>query len=275
MTENNRLPTLYIPHGGGPCFFIKPEDMPPGMPSGVWDSMADYLIGIDAMVGRRPKAVLVITAHWLTPRPTFSVIQKPDLYYDYYNFPDYTYQLKYPVAGAPEVAARARALLADAGIASDSDDTRGIDHGVFIPFLLIYPDADVPIVAMSLQQDMNAAEHLAIGQALAPLRDENVLIVGSGMSFHNMRAMMTGTRDPASEQFAAWLTDAATAPPAQRNAALAAWEQATGARASHPVQAQEHLIPLMVAAGAADSDVGKESFSDQLGGNRLSGYTFG
>lgn len=273
MFDANRLPTFFIPHGGGPCFFIKPEDMPPGMPKDTWASMAAYLRGIDAMVGRRPKAVMVISAHWLTPRVTFGTAAQHHLLFDYYNFPSYTYELTYPAAGAPDVAARAAALLTAAGIASDADNARGIDHGVFVPFKLIYPDADVPIVPMSLQQNLDAAQHIAIGTALAPLRDEGVLIVGSGMSSHNMRALMTGTLNAEARTFDHWLNAVVTAPTDQRDAALGAWERAPAARASHP-QA-EHLIPLMVAAGAGHTDIGRATYNDVVMGKALTGFTFG
>jgi aromatic ring-opening dioxygenase catalytic subunit (LigB family) len=153
------------------------------------------------------------------------------------------------------------------------DDSRGIDHGVFIPFKLIYPDADVPIIPMSLMQNMDVAQHITIGQALAPLRDEDVLIVGSGMSFHNMRAMMTGTHAAESAAFDTWLSDAVAADQPKRNVALSQWANADGSRASHPQE--EHLLPLMVAAGAAGADLGRKTFGGTLGNLRLSGFTFG
>ncbi len=273
MSTPDRLPTFFIPHGGGPCFFIKPDDMPPGMPKDTWHKLEAYLRSVDGLVGRRPKAVLVITAHWMTPRPTFGTADAHPLLYDYYGFPDYTYRFNYPAVGAPYVARRAAELLAAAGIESDFDNQRGIDHGVFVPLMLVYPDADVPIVPMSLQQNLGAADHLAIGAALAPLRDEDVLIIGSGMSFHNMRAMMTGTQNEDAAIFDSWLSAAGAAAPEDRSAALAAWEKAPGARAAHPDE--EHLIPLMVSAGAAGQDMGHKTFSGTLGGKRLSGFTFG
>ena len=272
---HTRLPTLFIPHGGGPCFFIKPEDVPPRMPKGMWDPMAAYLRGIDALVGRRPKAVLVVTAHWLTPRPTLGNAATHELLYDYYGFPDYTYRFDYPAKGAPDVAARAVELLGQAGISADTDDARGIDHGVFVPFMLVYPDADVPIVPMSLQQDLRADEHRAIGAALAPLRDEDVLIVGSGMSFHNMRAMMTGSVNHEPALFDQWLSQAAGAAPAARGDALDHWTAAPGALASHPRGGEEHLLPLMVAAGAARDDIGRTTFHAMTGPTAISGFTFG
>ncbi len=273
MTESNaRLPTLFLPHGGGPCFFMDP---PAGAPD-TWDRMAAFLRSIDASLGVRPKAVLVISGHWETPRPTVHVGTTPKLLFDYYGFPEHTYHLTYPVHGAPAVAARVRQLLDAAGIASDEEAERGLDHGVFVPFLLVYPQADVPIVEMSLREDLDPAAHLAIGRALAPLRDECVLIVGTGMSFHNLRAFFSrdaSVRDQA-ERFDAWLAETVeTHDPAARDARLARWEQAPGARAAHP--REEHLLPLMVAAGAANGDAGRRTYSDHVFGTAQSGFRFG
>jgi aromatic ring-opening dioxygenase catalytic subunit (LigB family) len=274
MDDTKKLPTYFIPHGGGPCFFIKPQDLPPGMPKDTWAPLASYLRGIDAAIGRRPRAVLVITAHWLTHRPTVGTATSHSLLYDYYNFPDYTYRLHYPAKGAPGVAARVVELLGKAGIAADTDDQRGIDHGVFVPFMLIYPDADVPIVPMSLHHGLDAAEHLAIGSALAPLRDEGVLIVGSGMSFHNIPAMMSLSHSTEAAAFDRWLSATVEDPdPVRRNASLAQWEQAPAARIAHPQE--EHLIPLMVAAGAGGPDLGYRSYAGMLGGKPLTGVDFG
>ena len=273
MTASTRLPTFFVPHGGGPCFFIKPEDMPPGMPKDLWGNMAAFLKGVGGQVGRKPKAVVVATAHWLTERPTIGNAAEHELYYDYYGFPPYTYQLDYKPKGAPQVAARVAELLAGAGIASDMDGKRGLDHGVFVPFKLIYPDADVPIVPMSLRADLDPQAHIEIGRALAPLRDEDVLIVGSGMSFHNMRAFMRRTHAEQAAAFDAWLAKAATAPPAERDAALAHWSEGTAALDAHPEE--EHLIPLMVAAGAAGADFGRRTYSETLGAHALSAFTFG
>jgi aromatic ring-opening dioxygenase catalytic subunit (LigB family) len=244
MTD--RLPTLFIPHGGGPCFFMDPPATAPHY----WDNMAAYLRGLASDVGVRPKALLIVSGHWETPRPTLNIAAHPALLYDYYGFPEHTYQLSYPAPGAPELAPRVQALLADAGFASDTDAERGLDHGVFVPMLLSYPDADIPILQLSLQQDLDPAQHLAIGRALAPLRDEGVLIIGSGMSFHNLRTLFGPGGDAGSEQFDAWLT-----------------------REAHP--REEHLLPLMVAAGAAGADPGRRTYADHLGGKALSGFQFG
>ncbi|MGD0635905.1 MAG: class III extradiol ring-cleavage dioxygenase [Beijerinckiaceae bacterium] len=266
-----RLPTLMIPHGGGPCFFMDPPAHAPHL----WDRMAAYLRGLDAEIGRRPKAVLVISAHWETEVPTLHYAERQSLLFDYYNFPAHTYELTYPAKGAPEVARRAAALLAAAGIATAAETARGLDHGVFIPFKLIYPDADVPLVQLSLQKDLSPALHIQIGQALAPLRDEDVLIVGSGMTFHNLREIFSGRATAASVEFDTWLAEVLdTSDAAARAQNLVAWAGAPGARLSHPEE--EHLLPLMVVAGAAGSDPGKRNYSENLGGTSAqSGFRFG
>ncbi|HEV3157868.1 MAG TPA: class III extradiol ring-cleavage dioxygenase [Candidatus Baltobacteraceae bacterium] len=269
----HRLPTLYLPHGGGPCFFMDPM---PGLPPDLWDGMATFLRGVDAALGRRPKAVLVISAHWEAARPTVGSTARPTLIYDYSGFPEHTYRLKYPAAGSPALAARVRVLLAEGGLASDEDAQRGLDHGVFVPFLLVYPEADVPVVQLSLLHDVNAGAHVAIGKALAPLRDEGILIVGSGMSFHNLRTFLRRdtNAEAAAENFDQWLNEAVTkSNPAIRNRKLSAWHEAPGATACHPHP--EHLLPLMVAAGAAGDDRGHRVYHERLLGKAISGFRFG
>jgi aromatic ring-opening dioxygenase catalytic subunit (LigB family) len=270
---SDRLPSLYIPHGGGPCFFM---DTPPGLPRDLWDRMATYLRGIGASLGRKPSQVLVISGHWETERPTVNTATRPPLLFDYYGFPEHTYRLTYPVAGSPSLARRVRELLAAAEIPSDEEPERGLDHGVFIPFKLVYPDADIPMVQLSLNRNLDAATHLSLGRALAPLRDEGVLIVGSGMSYHNLRDLYSS--DPrvmrAAADFDGWLNDAVTeSDSAARERKLAAWHQAPGARAAHP--RPEHLIPLMVAAGAAGEDPGRRTYNEPLLGKPISGFQFG
>jgi aromatic ring-opening dioxygenase catalytic subunit (LigB family) len=274
MSRNStRLPTLYIPHGGGPCFFM---ETPPGLPRDLWDRMATYLRGIDASLGTRPESVLVISGHWEAERPTVNTALRPPLLFDYYGFPEHTYRLTYPVPGSPALARRVRDLLGAADIASDEEPERGLDHGVFVPFKLIYPEADIPIVQLSLNRNLDAATHLRMGHALAPLRDEGVLIVGSGMSYHNLRDLFSS--DPramrAAAEFDAWLTEAVTeSDSVLRETKLAAWHQAPGARAAHP--RPEHLIPLMVAAGAAGGDAARRNYNEPLLGKPVSGFQFG
>lgn len=268
-----RLPALFIPHGGGPCFFVDPF---PGQPAGLWDRMANYLRGIDASLGRRPEAVLVISGHWDCPAATVNTAVRHTLLFDYLGFPEHTYRLTYPAAGSPRVAGRVRELLSAAGLVSGEEPARGLDHGVFVPFKLIYPEADVPVVQLSLESGFDAARHVAIGAALSPLRDEGVLIAGSGMSYHNLRKFMT--QDPraswSAQEFDEWLNEAVTQTDAGRRAAdLERWTEAPGALECHPTP--EHLIPSLVAAGAAGSDPGRRPYSDYLAGKAISGFEFG
>jgi aromatic ring-opening dioxygenase catalytic subunit (LigB family) len=266
-----RLPTLMIAHGGGPCFFMAPHDP---QPPSIWDGLCAHLRGLDEAIGERPRAVLVISAHWETDIPTVHEAEAHSLLFDYYNFPAHTYRLTYPARGAPEIAARTRHLLEAAGIPAAREVARGLDHGVFIPFKLIYPDADAPIVQLSLQADLSPARHVEIGRALTPLRDEGVLIVGSGMTFHNLREGPSPRAAAAAEAFDDWLLDTLTLGSDAREAGLAAWSQAPGGRISHP--REEHLLPLMVAAGAAGRDPARRIYSEKLGGRMaLSGYRFG
>lgn len=271
MTET-RQPTLYIPHGGGPCFFM---DSLPGRPREIWDGLAAYLTGLQAELPERPAAILVVSAHWEEPRPTVNVCAHPPMLFDYYGFPEHTYRLSYPAPGSPELAARVRALLEGAGIAAAEDAARGFDHGVFVPFLLAFPDAETPVVQLSLKAGLDPAAHLAIGAALAPLRAEGVLIVGSGMSYHNLRHFFAAdpAGDAASVAFDDWLDAAATAEPEARMRALCGWEGAPYARHCHP--REEHLLPLMVAAGAAEGDRGRRSYNERIVGKAHSGFRFG
>jgi aromatic ring-opening dioxygenase catalytic subunit (LigB family) len=268
----NRLPTLFIPHGGGPWPYMEATMGPADM----WDPLGAYLRGLGEAIGRRPKAVLVVSGHWETPQPTVNAAARPKLLFDYYGFPEHTYRLAYPAPGSPELAAEVRALLAHAGIECGEDQQRGFDHGVFIPFMLIYPSADIPIVQLSLRADLDPAAHLAMGRALAPLRGEDVLIVGSGMSYHNLREFRSSNprANQASVRFDDWLTAAVEKPePVVRERELCAWATAPDALACHPES--EHLVPLFVAAGAAGADRGKRTFNDRILGKAVSAYQFG
>ncbi len=271
MTATTRLPTLFIPHGGGPCFFMGPMG---GLAPDAWDAMANYLRGIDAAIGVRPRAVLVISGHWETGRLALNVQANPPLLYDYYGFPEHTYKLTYPAPGAPDLAREVAALLQGAGFPVEFEQERGLDHGVFVPFKLIYPDADVPVLQLSLQQNLDPAEHLAVGRALAPLRDQGVLIIGSGNSYHNLRDFLGPRGTAAATAFDTWLNTALTGDdPAERTRKLTAWTAAPGALESHP--RAEHLLPLMVAAGAAGDDAGTRTFHGPIAGKPISGFQFG
>jgi aromatic ring-opening dioxygenase catalytic subunit (LigB family) len=164
-------------------------------------------------------------------------------------------------------------LLGSAGFKTATDPQRGFDHGTFVPLKLAYPDAEVPTIQLSLKAGLDPAEHLAIGRALAPLRDEGVFIIGSGMTFHNLRAFRDPRSQPVAETFDAWLREAATAEPAERDKQLVSWSLAPAARAAHP--REEHLLPLMVIAGAAGADRGKIAYNGTFAGLRLSAYHYG
>lgn len=264
-----RLPTLFLPHGGGPCFFMDWH------PPDAWDRMAAWLRGVDAMLGVRPRAVLVISAHWEAPAFTVNTQAAPALLYDYYGFPEHTYELTYPAPGNPALAMQLRDMLATAGLPVATEAVRGLDHGVFVPFKLIYPRADVPVVQLSLQAGLDPAQHIAAGRALASLREQGVLIAGTGMSYHNMQRFRRdgGPVDPDSVAFDAWLAQTVALPADAREQALLRWETAPAARAAHP-QA-EHLLPLHMVAGAAGLDAGRRVFQDQVLGSVQSAFMFG
>jgi aromatic ring-opening dioxygenase catalytic subunit (LigB family) len=265
-----RLPTLYIPHGGGPCFFMQWTMGPPD----TWNRMAEWLRGLAASVGDRPKAVIVISAHWEEEEFSVTESPRPPLLYDYYGFPEHTYRLTYPAPGSAELAARIQQLLAKVGIATRGDGARGFDHGVFIPFKLIYPDADMPIVQLSLKAGLDPDAHLAAGRALEPLRDQDILIVGSGMSYHNMRGFGATGATSAADAFDAALTEMVCLPSVQlRNERLGARAALPHARDCHP--REEHLLPLMVAAGAAGGDGGRRIFNDHVMNVAVSAFQFG
>jgi aromatic ring-opening dioxygenase catalytic subunit (LigB family) len=266
-----RLPSLFITHGGGPCFWM--EFGPPFGPH-AFDKLRAYLAGLIDSLPERPKAILMISGHWEEDRPTVSTATKPGMLFDYHGFPEHTYRLSYPAPGAPHLAERARGLLQAAQIDCGTDNTRGFDHGVFVPQLIIDPKAEIPVVMLSMRHDLDPAAHIAIGQAIEPLRDEGVLIIGSGNSYHNLREFFGARGGEASLAFDDWLNATVTeADPEARNVRLRAWAEAPGARASHP--REDHLIPLMVAAGAGGTDAGRRSFRDLLGGKAVSCFSFG
>ena len=267
--KQQRMPTVFLPHGGGPCFFM---EWTMG-PADTWDPLASFLRSFDQLVGARPDAIIVASGHHEGDVVEINSGVSPPMLFDYYGFPDHTYELSYPAPGSPGLAERVGGLLDAAGIDHRLDPDRGFDHGVFVPLLLMYPHADIPIVQVSLRSDLDAGFHLDLGETLAPLRDHGVLIVGSGLSYHNMSAFMTPRAARDSRVFDDWLTAACTSEPATRQAKLAGWDQAPAARAAHP--REEHLLPLMVVAGAAGDDVGRTVFSDTIMGATISAYAFG
>jgi aromatic ring-opening dioxygenase catalytic subunit (LigB family) len=263
-----RMPVVFVPHGGGPWPFV---DL--GFGRVGERELADYLGALATVPRQAPKALLVISAHWEEPVPTVMTAARPPMLYDYSGFPPESYQITWPAPGDPALAARVRGLLGAAGFASAEDAARGFDHGAFVPLKLAFPEARVPTVQLSLRRGLDPQEHLALGRALAPLRDERVYIIGSGMTFHNLRAFGDPRARAASEEFDAWLRVTAALPEPERNQRLADWAKAPAARFVHP--REEHLLPLMVIAGAAGNDRGATGYEGVMMGVRLSSYHFG
>lgn len=273
MTEKaaanvNRLPVIFLPHGGGPWPFV---DLRIGSKAEQAE-MASYLRTISAVPKTPPKALLVISAHWEEAVPTVTSGEHPPMLYDYYGFPPESYEITWPAPGEPALAERVRALLSGAGFETAENKQRGFDHGTFVPLKLAYPNAELPTVQLSLKRGLDPKEHLALGRALAPLRDEGVFIVGSGMTFHNLAAF-----GPQSSQAAAafddWLRQTTVQEQSARDAGLADWSRAPSARKAHP--REEHLLPLMVIAGAAGADRARLAYGGKIMGLQLSAYHFG
>jgi len=242
-------------------------------PPDTWDALRAWLEGLVPSLPEKPTAIVIASAHWEADPVRVTTMTAPPLLYDYGGFPAHTYELTWPAPGAPDLAQRMRSLLRDAGIDSADEPERGFDHGVFVPLKVMVPDADIPTVSLSLRPYLDPAFHRKIGAALAPLRDDGVLILGSGNSYHNMRGFMAGDGLEASRRFDAWLHDAVIRTGAARSAALDAWAGAPAAADSHP--REEHLIPLMIAAGAAADEPGAAVFSDVIMGAQLTGVRFG
>jgi aromatic ring-opening dioxygenase catalytic subunit (LigB family) len=241
---------------------------------GRYDALKASLEAIPGELPVKPRAVLVVTAHWEAPEPRISAGAAPGMIYDYGGFPDYTYRIRYGAPGDPELAAQVQALLGSAGIAAQLDPERGFDHGTFSAMAPIYPAADVPIVQLSLKYGLDPAGHLAIGRALAPLRQDGVLIVGSGLSYHNLR-LFGPAGAQASHLFDAWLRETMAMPPAERSARLLAWDRAPAARQAHP--REEHLLPLMVAVGAAEQEAAHVQYHEEafMGALAVSSFRIG
>jgi aromatic ring-opening dioxygenase catalytic subunit (LigB family) len=262
------MPVVYLPHGGGPWPFVElgigsREEL--GL-------LTTYLEALPTVPSTAPKALLVISAHWEEPVPTVMTSARPPMLYDYYGFPPESYQITWPAPGEPALADRVRQLLESAGFETGADPERGYDHGTFVPLKLAYPDAALPTVQLSLKRGLDPKEHLALGRALQPLRDEGVFIIGSGMSYHNLRAFGPAGR-PVAAQFDAWLQASVTLPAQERDAKLESWTSAPSARLAHP--REEHLLPLMVIAGAAGADTASVAYTGTILGLQVSAYHFG
>lgn len=266
---SHRLPTYFISHGGGPWPWMKAQL------NGAYDQLEASLQAVPAQLGQTPKAVLVISGHWEASEFTVMAAPRPPMIYDYSGFPAHTYDVTYPAPGSPELADRVQTLIKAAGMPARLDSQRGFDHGTFVPLFAIYPEAQLPVLQLSVKSSYDPAEHLALGRALAPLRDEGVLIIGSGLSYHNLRAFGPGGQ-ASSKAFDQWLQSAVVnSSPAERSSRLLDWASAPAARLAHP--REDHLVPLMVAVGAAEGERGQCVYheDDFFGGITVSSFMFG
>ena len=264
MKHQNRAQIVYFSHGGGPL---------PILGVAGHQAMIDFMLRLPSRL-RKPDAILVISAHWEESTATLLGSDSPPMLYDYSGFPDEAYEITYPAPGNPVLADRIINLLNKNTIPARLDPRRGFDHGVFIPLKLMYPEADVPSLQLSLLCNLNPAAHIILGKALRELTHENILVIGSGFSFHNMRAFsMQGihTPDPANDAFQDWLIETCTGPifQSEREQLLIDWEKAPSARYCHP--REEHLLPLHVCLGMADKPA-STIFDDHILGKRCVGF---
>lgn len=264
-----KQPVFFLSHGGGPWPWL---DGPFRENFVLLEASLKALL---AQLPEPPRAVLAVSGHWEEPEFTVSSAAEPGMVYDYFGFPEHTYSIRYAAPGDPTLAARVRELAGAAGIAVGDDPARGFDHGTFSMMQPIRPEADLPVVSLSMKLGYDPAAHLALGRALAPLRDEGVVIMGSGLTYHNLRVFDARAAEP-SRQFDGWLRRTLLdLEPEERAAQLLRWEAAPAARAVHP--REDHLIPLMVALGAAGADPATCIYSqnDLFGGITVSSWRFG
>ncbi len=262
-----RQPTYFISHGGGPWPWI--------------DRMRDALAPLEQSLAalpsalpEPPKAVLMISGHWEAKEVRVMHAARPPMVYDYSNFPPHTYEITYPAPGAPALAEAAAGLIAAAGLPVALDETQGFDHGTFVPAFVMYPEADVPVFQVSMLESYDPGDHFRLGRALAPLRDQGVLIVGSGLSYHNLALFGPGARAP-SEAFDAWLNETLALAPEDRTARLMGWESAPQARVAH--KREDHVVPLFAALGAAEEAAAVRTYHQKeiFGGVTASSWRFG
>ncbi len=258
-----RQPTLFLSHGS-PMHAVEA-----GAVGAAWAALGRSLA--------RPRAILLASAHWETSVPMLTGNPQPETIHDFGGFPPELYKLRYPAPGAPELATQAVALLKSAELTAGVDGCRGLDHGAWVPLRWMYPQADVPVVQVSLQPGLGTAHHVRLGRALAPLADDNVLIVGSGHTTHNLRDWMSGARrqEPLryAEAFAGWV--GARLEARDTDALIAYREQAPEALRAHPTE--EQFLPLLVAWGAARPDAHVERVVEgfEAGALALDSYVFG
>jgi aromatic ring-opening dioxygenase catalytic subunit (LigB family) len=271
MPVSTRLPTFYLSHGGGPWPYLDEAARRP------YARLEESLRDLPRQLPGKPEAILIVSGHW--EERDFAVMSgaAPPMIYDYGGFPEELYRIRYPAAGSPRLAQRAQSLIQQADLPARLDAERGFDHGTYSILAVTHPQADVPVFQVSLRSDYDPEAHLRLGRALAPLRDEGVLIVGSGSSYHNLRRFFgpRGRREDAA-QFDNWLQGTLVeSAPARRSQRLLEWQRAPAAREAHP--REDHLMPLHVVVGAAEQEPGHIAYSERdfLGAIALSSYRFG
>ncbi len=262
--KNQHSPVLFLPHGGGPLPLLEDENH---------REMLKFFHEIIPKLGV-PAAIIIISAHWEEEIVTITSGENPSLIYDYYGFPDEAYTVEYPAAGDPVLAQKIANLLRENGIESKLSDQRGFDHGVFVPLKILFPQANIPCVQLSLLNNLDPESHLKIGKALSKLRSEKTLIIGSGLSFHNMQSLMSqqNSLDQKNEEFEMWLIDACTNlnyASSVREQKLIKWSEAPFARYCQP--REEHLLPLHVCVGAGGS-AAKLVFAGKIMGKKTSAF---
>lgn len=256
---------IYISHGGGPLPLL--GDM-------AHNEMIEVLQDISRNI-KRPSAIIMVSAHWEEQQPTITSAAQPALIYDYYGFPEESYSIQYPAPGNPALATKVFEKLKQAKIDAVLDDKRGFDHGLFVPLKIMYPEADIPCIQLSLVNDLDPAIHLHLGKALAELNDDTTMIIGSGFSFHNLRAFFKpATQDEITmnAEFEQWLNQACASQDlteAERELRLMSWAQTPAARFCHP--REEHLLPLHVCYGAAGKPA-RQVFNYEVMGKKVSSY---
>lgn len=258
--SQNKAQIVYFSHGGGPL---------PILGDASHKAMVEFMRQLPNRL-KRPEAILVISAHWEESTATLLSAHFPPMFYDYYGFPDEAYEISYPAPGSPELANKIDSLLLKNNISARLDPQRGFDHGLFIPLKLMYPQADIPSLQLSLLRGLNPTAHISLGKALRELMYENILVIGSGFSFHNMKAFSwhgANTPDPANDDFQNWLIEVCAGPISQseREQLLIEWQKAPSARYCHP--REEHLLPLHVCLGVADKPA-STIFDDYILGKR-------
>ncbi|WP_259400262.1 class III extradiol ring-cleavage dioxygenase [Pseudoalteromonas sp. SG41-2] len=241
----NNVDIAFISHGGGPMPLLNEPNH---------TQLVAYLKSLASTL-KKPSAILLISAHWEESVATITANAAPGMIYDYYGFPPAAYQVQYPSQGEPKLAEKVQQVLQHAGIEAKLDHHRGYDHGLYVPLTLMYPAADIPAIQLSLVNNLDAVQHLAIGKALQSLDYENLLVIGSGFSFHNMQAFFAQDNQQSqinNHEFEQWLRSTLsdnTLPEPKRNLMMQNWHKAPHARYCHP--REEHLLPLHVCYGLA------------------------